>query len=68
MAATSGIHLNPSHAGALHRHLGISESKPIPMEKLHEAAQSTDGHVRQMANFAINSRAWKHPKDRPREL
>lgn len=56
------IHLNPAHKGDLHKALGIPQDQPIPMKKLEAAKSSSNAHVRQMANFAINARGFKHGK------
>lgn len=52
-------HLN---AGGLHRHFGISESKPIPMEKKEEAANSDNPHVAAMGRLAKAMAGWHHGK------
>lgn len=38
--------------GGLHRALGISESEPIPADRLEAARNSKNPHVARMANFA----------------
>jgi hypothetical protein len=50
-------HLND---GALHRHLGIPEDQPIPMEKKQEAANSDNPHVAAMGRMAVAMHGWKH--------
>lgn len=50
------------HGGALHRHLGIDESEPIPTEKKEEAANSDNPHVRKMGQMALNMESWHHGK------
>jgi len=51
-------HLN---TGGLHRHLGIDESKPIPLSKKKEAANSDNPHVAAMGRMAVSMHGWKHP-------
>ncbi len=48
------------HGGALHRHFGIPEDQPIPMEKKHEAANSSNPHVAAMGRMAVAMHGWKH--------
>ena len=48
------------HGGALHRHLGIPEGEPIPMEKKQEAANSSNKHVAAMGRMAVAMHGWKH--------
>jgi len=50
------------HKGALHKHLGIPEDQPIPMEKKEEAAKSDNPHVAAMGRMAVAMHGWKHPK------
>jgi len=50
------------HGGALHRHFGIPEDQPIPMEKKQEAANSDNPHVAAMGRMAVAMHGWKHPK------
>lgn len=47
------------HGGALHRHFGIAEDKPIPMEKKEEAAASPNKHVSAMGHMALAMAHWK---------
>lgn len=54
------IGIKKSHKGRLHQALGVPANKEISMQRLHKAAHSTDPHMRQMANFAINARGFKH--------
>ena len=51
-------HLNQ---GGLHRHLGISEDKPIPMAEKEKAAHSDNPHVAAMGRMAVAMHGWKHP-------
>ena len=48
------------HTGALHRHFGIPEGEPIPMEKKQEAANSNNPHVAKMGHMAVAMHNWKH--------
>ena len=48
------------HGGALHRHFGIPEDQPIPMEKKEEAAASPNKHVSAMGRMAKAMAGWKH--------
>jgi hypothetical protein len=57
----SGIHLKESHAGLLHKNLGIKQGEHIPTSTLEERMKSeTDPAVRRRLNFAINARKWHH--------
>jgi hypothetical protein len=49
-------HLNK---GGLHRALGIAEGEKIPAAKLEAAKNSTNSHVRHMANFAATMSKFK---------
>ncbi len=46
------------HPGLLHKHLNIPAGQPIPVQRLHEALQSTNPAIRKEANFALN---FSHP-------
>jgi hypothetical protein len=48
------------HGGALHKHFGIAEDKPIPMEKKQEAANSDNPHVAAMGRMAVAMHGWSH--------
>jgi hypothetical protein len=50
------------HEGGLHRHLGIPEGQPIPMEKKQEAANSDNPHVAAMGRLAVAMHGWHHGK------
>ncbi len=54
------IHIAKSHHGMLHKALGVAQGQPISRAKLESAKNSSDAHVREMANFAINARGWDH--------
>jgi hypothetical protein len=47
------------HTGALHRHFGIPEGEPIPEEKKHEAANSSNAHTRAMGLLSLSMEHWK---------
>lgn len=46
--------------GGLHRALGVAEGDKIPAEKLEAARNSSNEHVRKMANFAHTMGGFKH--------
>lgn len=46
--------------GGLHRALGIPEGQPIPENKLEAAKNSSNEHVRHMANFAATLKGFHH--------
>lgn len=48
--------------GALHRALGVPESKRIPADMLASAKHSHNAHMRKMATLAANMRHWHHKK------
>jgi hypothetical protein len=50
-------HLNK---GGLHRALKVPEGEEIPENKLEAAKNSTNEHVRHMANFAATMKGFKH--------
>lgn len=58
--ARSGIHIAKSHAGRLHRALGVPEGQPIPRGKLARARHSSNMALRRMATFAANAKGWAH--------
>jgi hypothetical protein len=51
--------------GGLHRSLGIPEGQKIPASRIASAKNSSDAHVRKMANFAANAKGWKKKKRKP---
>ena len=55
-----GIHIKPSHAGLLHKNLGIAQGKPIPAKALAKAKNSSNPAVRKRAVFAENAKHWHH--------
>lgn len=46
--------------GGLHRALGVPENEPIPAEKMAEAKDSKNAHVRKMAQFAHTMGGFNH--------
>lgn len=54
------IHIKPSHAGLLHRDLGVPQGQPIPASKLQSAEHSSDPAVRRRAVFAENAKGFDH--------
>ena len=46
--------------GALHKQLGISQNKKIPVGTLREKVKSSNETTRKRAQFALNARKWKH--------
>ena len=48
--------------GAFHRWLGKKPGEPITDADIEKGLRSQDPHVRRMAQFAKNSRKWKHGK------
>ena len=54
------IHIKKSHRGLLHKKLGISPGKMIPLSTLSKAKHSASPAMRKEANFAINARKWNH--------
>ncbi|MGH3438867.1 MAG: hypothetical protein ACRDRN_20650 [Sciscionella sp.] len=56
----SGIVIKKSHAGRLHRALGVPEGQPIPTAKLAAAKNSSDPAIRKEATFAINAKGFHH--------
>lgn len=52
-------HLNE---GGLHRALGVSPDKDIPADKMAQAKDSKNPHVKKMAEFAETMKSWHHGK------
>jgi hypothetical protein len=46
--------------GALHKTLGISKGRKIPLSRLKAAKRSKNPLTRKRATFAINARKWHH--------
>lgn len=53
--------------GALHKDLGISKDKKIPVKKL-QKAKAKGGIEAKRAQFAINARKWNHSGGGRRKL
>lgn len=53
------IKIKESHKGALHKALGISKGKKIPIGKLAQAKHSKSAKLRKQTTFALNARKWK---------
>ena len=51
------MHLNK---GGLHRALHVPEGEKIPEEKLSSARNSSNEHVKKMAELAHTMAGWKH--------
>lgn len=51
------MHLNK---GGLHRALGVPEGTKIPEEKIQSARNSSNSHIRRMAELAHTMAGWKH--------
>lgn len=56
----SGIHINPSNKGKLHKALGVPAGEKIPVRDLEKAAHSTNPTTRKRAQFALNARKFNH--------
>jgi len=54
------IHIKKSNKGLLHKNLGISDKKGIPLKSLVKAKHSSSPAVRKRATFAMNARHWSH--------
>ncbi len=54
----SPIHIKKSHAGLLHRNLGVPQGEPIPAAKVAKATHSEDPAIRRRAIFAQNAKSW----------
>jgi DNA-binding PadR family transcriptional regulator len=52
--------LHKLRKGNLHRALGVAEGEKIPAAKLAAARNSTNPHVKRMAEFAHTMSTWKH--------
>jgi hypothetical protein len=46
--------------GGLHRALGVPEGQPIPADKMEQAKNSKNPHVRKMAQFAHTMEGFNH--------
>ena len=60
----ASIAIKPSHAGALHKQLGVPEGEHISDEALTQAKEkakkSGDAATMRRIVFAQNARKWKH--------
>lgn len=54
------IQINPSHEGELHQELHIADGKPIPADKLEQAAHSSNPKLKKQAVFAENAKHFNH--------
>lgn len=62
MRSKHRIHIKPSHAGLLHKDLGVAQDKPIPEKKLEKGLHSSDPAEKKRAVFAENAKHWNHKK------
>jgi hypothetical protein len=46
--------------GGLHKALGVPAGEKIPDDKLESARNSSNEHVKKMAEFAHTMKSWKH--------
>lgn len=46
--------------GGLHRALHVPEGETIPQDKLDAAKNSSNPHVKKMADLAATMESWKH--------
>jgi len=46
--------------GGLHKALGVPAGEKIPEDKLASARNSSNEHVKKMADFAHTMKSWKH--------
>jgi hypothetical protein len=46
--------------GGLHKALGVPQGETIPADKLESAKNSSNEHVKKMANFAATMKGFKH--------
>lgn len=56
----SGIHINPAHAGLLHKEVHVKAGHKLTMAELEKAKHSKNPAERKRANFAIVARSWHH--------
>lgn len=50
------------HEGGLHEALGVPKDEPIPADKMAQAKDSPNPHVRKMAEFAHTLEGFHHSK------
>ena len=48
------------HEGGLHEALGVDKDKPIPADKMSQAMNSKNPHVKKMAEFAHTMEGFHH--------
>lgn len=60
MRRKGGIKIKPSHEGDFHAAVGVPQGQKIPAAKIAAAKNSSDPHMRKMANFAANARHFRH--------
>lgn len=60
MANKSGIHINPAHAGLLHKELGVKPGHKLTLKQEEKALHSKNPAERKRANFALNARKFHH--------
>jgi hypothetical protein len=46
--------------GGLHKALGVPQGEEIPADKMESAKNSSNDHVKKMANFAATMKGFKH--------
>lgn len=56
----NSIKIKPANKGLLHKKLGVSQAKKIPLNKSEQALKSKSPSLRKEANFARNAKSWKH--------
>ena len=54
------IKIKPSHAGRLHRALGVPQDRKLTMAQIEKAEHSRKPSVRKEADFAAAARKWHH--------
>jgi len=54
------IKIKKSHRGLLHKKLGISAHKMIPLKTLSRAKHGASGALKKEIVFAENARKWHH--------
>ena len=59
MSTFGWVKRSVKHPGALHRDLGVTQGKKIPVSKIQAAAHGS-GKTAQRARFALAARKFKH--------
>lgn len=54
------IHIKKSHAGRLHRALGVPQDHKLTAAQIQKAEHSRKPSVRKEADFAAAARRWHH--------